>query len=425
MNSICYDYLRPKKAGFLKEWFDAPFVERTDLGIWQGSNATILPLRKFVGDNLLFGRGGVVDYNGAYVESSCINQRLNYSYEYADFAFKDEKVVYCGYLINHWGHFLVEAVARLWYFLQNDHTIDKYVFFIEENADRQIKGNYKEFLQLLGIWDKLEIINVPTRYREVIVPELGYKWRTYFSQEYLNIFNVVVNNVKTDLNDKFPEKIFLSRSALAKASNNEFGLESIDNFYERNGYKILFPEKISLSEMILYIRNAKVCASFSGSLPHNMLFANNGQKLVIIERLVLNNEIQVDVNNMRELDVTYVDANIPIYTVNMSGPFIIAFNDLMKKYAKDNGMKLPSDIFLSQRYLDKCFKKYMKSYKKEYRYQWYMLDWYAEYADYLLEAYQAGYQQFGEYLSGIKPFLLRHYFELHYIKQLIKRIIKK
>ena len=67
--------------------------------------------------------------------------------------------MYCGYLVPQWGHFLVEAVTRLWFFLKNDLSIDNYVFFIEENSDRSVSGNYREFLELLGVWNKIEVKN--------------------------------------------------------------------------------------------------------------------------------------------------------------------------------------------------------------------------------------------------------------------------
>ena len=62
MLSIDYRYLRPKKAEALKKWYDAPVEVRENPEIWQGSNATVLPLRR--DDQLLFGRGGVVDEEG-------------------------------------------------------------------------------------------------------------------------------------------------------------------------------------------------------------------------------------------------------------------------------------------------------------------------------------------------------------------------
>ena len=111
-------YLRPRKGVKLQKMYQAPFEEKRELQVWQGNNATILPLRKTVGEGLLFGRGGVVDQNGAYVELSGIPDRIGRPYPFENPEYRDEAVVYCGYLINHWGHFLVEAVTRLWYFLE-------------------------------------------------------------------------------------------------------------------------------------------------------------------------------------------------------------------------------------------------------------------------------------------------------------------
>ena len=54
---------------------------------------------------------------------------------------------------------------------------------------------------------------------------------------------------------------------------------------------------------------------------------------------------------------------------------------------------------------------------------WFMYDWYDQFADTMIEAYQAGHKYFGDYLDGKRPFLWHHYFELHYFKQFIKRLL--
>ena len=161
MYSIDYQYLRPKKAEALKAWYDEPLAVTENPAVWRGKNATILPLRRQAEDNLLFGRGGVVDENGEYVPLSGIEGRVQFAYPAEKKEYRDETVVYCGYLVNHWGHFLIEGVTRLWYFLENDPGVDKYVFFLDENEEREIRANYREFLELLGIWEHLEIINTP------------------------------------------------------------------------------------------------------------------------------------------------------------------------------------------------------------------------------------------------------------------------
>ena len=423
MQRIDYQYLRPKKAEALKKWVDAPIEVRENPEIWQGKNATILPLRRDPSFGLLFGKGGVVDCDGNYVELSSIPLRVQYSYPFENPEYRDEKVVYCGYLVNHWGHYLIEGVTRLWYFLENDATIDKYVFFLDENEEREIKGNYREFLELLKIWDKLEIINKPTTYREVIVPERGIVCLKSYSPKLLSVFDTVAENIIPDPSWETPEKIYYSRSRFQKGMQFEFGFAALDNFFEKNGYTILYPEKVPLSRMIHYIRNAKVVASLSGSLPHNMLFANQGQKLEIVERLVISDDNQTDVNRMRELDVTYIDANIPVYTIDFVGPFIMGYTPELQRFAEDHGYLPPDDQYLTKKHYKQCFVKYMKSYQDLYRYNWYMQDWYGPFADSQYEGFLAGHEFFGEYLDGSRPFRWHHYFEWHYFKQFIKRIL--
>ena len=301
--NIDYRYLRPEKAKALKKWYDDPIEVRENPEIWQGSDALILPLRRDPSFGLLFGKGGVVDENVEYVSLSSIPGRVEGSYPVETTEYRDEKVVYCGYLVNHWGHFLIEAVTRLWYFLENDPTIDKFVYFLDENEEREIKGNYRLFLELLKIWDKLEIINKPTRYRAVLVPELGIHMRKAYTPRLLKVFDAVADNVVPQPDWDTPEKIYFSRSQFKKGQPFEFGFDSLDNFYEKNGYTILYPEKVPLDRMIHYIRNAKIVASLSGSLPHNMLFGKNKQTVEIVERLVISDDNQTDVNRMRDLHV--------------------------------------------------------------------------------------------------------------------------
>lgn len=425
MEHIDYRYLRPKKAAALEKWYNDPFVCRETLTTWRGSNAVILPLRKVDGDALLFGRGGVVDETGVYVDLSAIPNRVQGAYPFENPEYRDEKVVCCGYLVKHWGHFLVEAVARLWYFLEGDDSIDKYVFFLDEGEQREIRGNYREFLELLGIWDKLEFINRPTAYREVVVPELAFRCRHYYSPKFLAVFDTIADHVQADPSWHPLEKIYYSRSQLLKGSSYEFGFEVLDDFYEKNGYAILYPEQVPLSQMIFYIRHASVIATLSGSLPHNTLFAAPGQNLVILERCVLNNDFQMNVNRMKELNATYIDANISLYTTDMCGPFIMGWTRELQRYAADNGMTAPDPRFTEQKQLDRCFKRYMHSYRDQYRYRWYMEEWYCEFADYLFEAYEAGMEYFGDFLNGSRPFFPEHYFQWHYWKQFMKRILRK
>lgn len=425
MHSVDYRYLRPKKAHWLQTMYDSPFEYRSELTLWHGQDAAILPLRNVSGDNLLFGRGGVVDQQGQYVPLSGIEGRIYGQYPYEGSDYRDAKVVFCGYLVNHWGHFLVEAVARLWYALEQDETIDKYVFFLNENETRTLKGNYLEFFKLLGIADKLELVSKPTVYREVIVPQMAFLRSSYFSPKFLELYDTIAERAVIDPTWKPYAKIYFTRSHFARENNYEFGLESLDDYFSRNGFQILAPERLSLSQMIYYLRNAQEVASMSGSTPHNMLFANNGQTLILMERLVMNNDFQVCINRMRELNVIPIDASFHLYPVDFCGPYFLGYNQILERYTLDHGLLPPQECYTSKAYRDRCFKQYMRSYHDNYQYRWFMADWYTEITDSIWEAYQDNYPYFREYLDGSKPFLKEQHFQWHYIKQAIKRLLRR
>lgn len=425
MYSIDSRYLRPKKAAWMQKMAQSPFPLRHDLNIWRGEQAIILPRRLDSREVYSNGQGGVLDQRGCFVSLSANPGRIGGGYQVENVPYREERVVFCGYLYQHWGHFLVESVSRLWYFLKNDPFVDKYVFFLDEGQERKVRGNHREFLELLGIWDKAVFLTRPTRYREVIVPEPSYVCMKYWSKGYLAVFDAAARSVRPDPSWETPKKLFFTRSQFAKGSEYEFGLDALDHFFQDNGFAILSPETFSLSRLIHYIRNASVVASISGTLPHNMLFGNNGQKLVVVERLVINVDHQVCINQMRQLDAVHIDANFPIYTIDTHGPYMVGCNHLLTRYAKENGLQPPEGYYASKKYRDLCFKQYMRSYQDNYRYRWHKESWYPEIADSLWEAYEDSYTYFQDYLDGNKPFLREHYFQLHYWKQFIKRLIRK
>lgn len=195
MNEIDYRYLRPKKAAAMKRQHEVPYETLDSPALWRGNNATILPVHK-TDEFGWTGCGGVIDESGHCVDISAVECCVHPSKTYTSEEYRDNKVVYCGYMIDHWGHFLVEGVTRLWYFLENDPTVDKYVFALDEGEVREIKGNYKEFFTLLKIWDKLEFINKPITYREVIVPDMSFRRWGAYSPKYLRIFDEVAANVR-------------------------------------------------------------------------------------------------------------------------------------------------------------------------------------------------------------------------------------
>ena len=428
MNSINYYYLRPKKALDLKKIHNKQFVSRQDLKSYTFYDAVILPLKNYNDNSVAWGRGGVVDSDGKYVEESA-NDNLYYgNYPYESCEYSNDTVVYCGYFRHHWGDFIVDCSTRLYYFLKNKDTdeIDNYVFFVENEGNTEVGGNFKEFFELLGIWNKLLFINTPMKFKKVIIPENSYsRNKRYYSKQYLDIFGKIRDEaLKSDIKEK-PKKVFLTRSGLPKSQKMEFGTDMLDNFFKNNGYDIISPEKISLKEMINTLYYAQKTACISGTLPHNMLFIGS-RELIIAERNCLNNIIQADINRMLDLKTTYIDVNITLYPVELAyGPFVFAFNNNLKKYADENGMRYCDDVYCSEKYKKHLFKKYILGYKTEHGLCLYMPDWMIERSSVIFEAYNDGEEYFYDYLKGKKYYKVSQYFSINNAKRIIKKILRR
>ena len=417
------EFLRTEKKNAMEKWYHS-FSFRDALNVYDLTNATVLPLRKDTNTALQFGLGGVV-CDGKYIPESGIEGRVGGYYEYSEKAFCNQKVVYCGALIRQWGHFLVESVSRLWYFLRNDSTVDRYVFISNRShfsSKEEISGNYRAFFELLGVWDKIEVITVPTRFREMLIPELGYSRKYYYSEEYKKLFETVAENAMRQCPDlHVEEKVFLSRSHFPKASSNEFGLDMLDNYFEKNHFKVLYPETLPLHEMIWYLRHAEACAAESGTVPHNFLFCQEEKDCIIIERQATVNEIQANIDIIKNLKVSYIDGFYMVYPTSAGyGPYILTYNNLFSAFSESRGYSPPDKQFSSERNLRNNLRKYFRSYKKAYGYQWGFEKWQLMYRDAYYEAYEDSCMVLGPYLSREKALFWTDYCDPHILKRMIK-----
>ncbi|CAN5904180.1 hypothetical protein BH11PSE12_BH11PSE12_23770 [soil metagenome] len=82
-----------------------------------------------------------------------------------------------------------------------------------------------------------------------------------------------------DLEQDWPEKIFLRRNSGMRKVTNAGELE---NLMVSQGYTIIEPEKLSFSQQVQLFRNAKIIVGSSGAALANLVFAPKNTKIVIL-----------------------------------------------------------------------------------------------------------------------------------------------
>ena len=304
-------------------------------------NGIVLPKSE-----LYLAKGGVTDGSGTFIpESSIQNEgsyiRIDGGYEFdeTDESMSDTEVIYLGYFFRHWGHFLMDCTTRMWILLDDTYRDCKVVF--PDHPANVRDGNYDRFLQLLGVEeDRIVKISGPTRFKKVIIPaEARISSNKMHTDEWYRIFDRVVENARYDI-EKIPKRVYFSRGKFGKP---ELGESEIEHNYEINGFEIVYPERLTLDEQIGIFQNAEEVVSQNSSICMNVVFAKEGLKWTVINKYSTVHRNFSELRYCKNLDITFIDAFSPrldFYGHKIGSlPYLMSFNDNMKAYFSDNGMK--------------------------------------------------------------------------------------
>lgn len=179
----------------------------------------------------------------------------------------EERCIYGGTIIGHYGHFILESLARCWAF--GEQPAEKIVWTKLQigNSHERWSPWMPKMLSLLGISpDRIRVIEDATAFREIILPEPGF---TYFRSlhptqvERLKVIGPV---------DASPRgKVWLSRSALPEGFSRIHGEVALEARLRDSGWTVVAPEKLSIEEQAGLFHSAEVVAGFSTSAFHNVL----------------------------------------------------------------------------------------------------------------------------------------------------------
>ena len=364
-------------AGFMQIKDVIPSVKVVDNGI-------ILPRKQLGGisHNVKIpyqGLGGVVDKDGKLVKESSIYDlkierdvdRIAFggAYSVSNPVESEETAIYLGLAHRHWGHFLIDIVQRCWYpmvkgllakqtgneapyFDGNELTEDYvYVFSGFGDSSTEFTGNYKEFFRLLGLdCSKMFFANNPVLYKRVLVPDVAVHPGEYITTAYKTLFDIVIHNAMAEavsLGLNTAEQIYFSREHLK--DTKDMGENHIEKLMIQCGYKVLYPEELTLVEQIFCWQTAKEIACINGTIPHNCVFAHESLRLYVFNKMELMVGYQFTMDMVQGITPIYVEAyNEPFkrYPLSVSrGPFWISATENVRRFVSEQyGISTKADV---------------------------------------------------------------------------------
>ncbi|MGN1050789.1 MAG: glycosyltransferase 61 family protein, partial [Acutalibacteraceae bacterium] len=259
-------------------------------------------------------------------------------------------------------HFFTECLNRLWYVLEKEDTKTKIAFLTLGDADF-----YDDFFALAGIKkERIIYITAPTKFRKIIVPDQSVYLRDCYTEK----ADIVYKKIRENAPKKDCDKLYLSRS---KYSDTMMGEEFFEKFYKKQGYTVIHPETLPITEQIAYVSSAKEIVATIGTLSHFVVFAEKGAHLTTLLR---SNEIKAHnaqsvINAFKEIRSDIVDVDMHLLPIrHTSGIFLILPNSHFKDYLKANSITFEEEDFSYNLgdYMLPYYKRWLSRYTEQNRY---------------------------------------------------------
>lgn len=268
---------------------------------------------------------------------------MNAAYEVnpADLVYDDECVIFGGVLIHHFGHFILECLGRLWFVLENRQLSYRIAFLTEGD----VCSWFFAFFELLDIpKEKILLVEKPTRFRQIIVPEEAVHSWHYYTDKYLLPYQYLRENADRVYRGDTAPNIFLTRGKLAETATVCINEEYFVQFFQQKGYVPVELEELPLAQQIYTISHARKIAAIMGSLTHWALFCQPDTEFLMLTRTGTDTLMsQCMVNEASGVDWCIVDVSMNfLHTARSYGVCLLGPTVYWQEFVADRyGEKAP------------------------------------------------------------------------------------
>ena len=186
--------------------------------------------------------------------------------------------IYGGVINPHYGHFLVESLARAWLLRRR---AELPILWHAANKRDVLPAWYREILAMLGIpEERSHTVRRPTSIERVVLPDAGCvieRWLDPQQARALGVFPFA----------EFPRhgrRVWLSRSRLPESFAKVEGEAEMEACLAQAGWTIIHPETLPVWQQLATMADAEEIAGFEGSAFHTLLLARDVRARITLYR---------------------------------------------------------------------------------------------------------------------------------------------
>lgn len=221
--------------------------------------------------------------------------------------------VYLGWWPDHFGHFLIEATARLWAARETGAFQPTFVMHpLNDNVSLETlrkKRHVKLILDAFGVHqDNLVLAHRDLHCEQLVVPTSQMALGMYIGQRQSEVFDRIADHAcGQDRPRQGTRRIYLSREALADSTRKALNEAEIAALFASIGFEIVHPEKLQFEEQVRLMESAAVIAGCDGSALHMGLFMPAGGTVICLSARDISRN-QLLVGSVRQLRTHIINA---------------------------------------------------------------------------------------------------------------------
>jgi capsular polysaccharide biosynthesis protein len=224
--------------------------------------------------------------------------------------FMKGEYLYGGLLRRHYGHFLLESLARTYAF--STRTQIPIVWHIESKPG--LLTWQADIFTILKIdFNNFIYIDEATEFETFLVPEVGYKIQDWFHPAH----EIALGQYRS-VNTLGCDRIWLSRSRLPSEAGNVIAVDDLEAELAETGWHVVHPQEHTIPEQLALFTNAKLIAGFAGSALHTLILVREIKaKIAIISRGEVMNRNYLTIAKAKNLDQIVISA--PLQKIGGAG----------------------------------------------------------------------------------------------------------
>lgn len=191
-----------------------------------------------------------------------------------------------GIVFGHFGHFIVETMARVWALAELEDKIDGIIFTPKIVGDRPSRALtvYADLLASFGVKVPTTVVYAPTRVERLYVPRQGFGTRDLIKGS-AKFRDWMKTRVAQDVKPAGADRIYISRTKLPPMRGGLIGERLLEQYLEAEGYQMFHPQVETQNAQVGQYKAARKIISVDCSPLHLVGYVGDeGQRVAIVTR---------------------------------------------------------------------------------------------------------------------------------------------